>query len=373
MRSAPGWWPIFASSWVLSLALLGDALLYAVLPIHAEAFGISLVWVGILLSANRFVRVFLYGLVAQLSAALGPRIMCTAAACGAVVSTGIYGLGEGEFVLLLGRILWGLSYAVLVLVTLAVAVQSREGVGARVGWSRALQRIGPIAALLGGAWLTNAFGPRTVFIILAVVTIAAVPLALSLPRGRVEEPLKKRPPALGRPRPIDALFFLQGMGVDGVFALTVTLILAQELSVAGAVLSGAALLAMRHFSEAVAAPIFGHLGDRIGPSRVFAASVALTACGFAMVAMGLTVTGALVMLIFRGALASLGPATVVEATHRDAGVMVPLARMQAWRDFGAAIGPLATGFALAAVSPEAMHAVVGLFLLVGLFWWHVRS
>ena len=57
---------------MLALALLGDALLYVVLPIHAAAFGVTLAWVGVLLSANRFVRIFGYGAIAVLARAIGP-------------------------------------------------------------------------------------------------------------------------------------------------------------------------------------------------------------------------------------------------------------------------------------------------------------
>ena len=93
----------------MSLALLGDALLYAVLPIHAAAFGVSIAWVGILLSANRLIRVFAYGWIARLSFQLGARRLCLMAVAGAVVSTGMYGLVEGEWWLLVARGLWGVS------------------------------------------------------------------------------------------------------------------------------------------------------------------------------------------------------------------------------------------------------------------------
>jgi MFS transporter, DHA1 family, inner membrane transport protein len=364
-------WQVIASSSVLSLALLGDALIYAVLPVHAQAFGVSLVWVGILLSANRFVRVFAYGLVAQITTALGPRRMCIAAAIGAVVSTAVYGVGEGEFVLLLARALWGIAYAILVLVTLAYAVEERAGAGARVGWSRAIQRVGPIIALLGGAWLTQLVGPRMVFVVLAGITLLAIPLAMGLPRDAPIAKRGPRPPALGRPRTMDSLFFLQGMGVDGVFALTITLILAEKHSLSVAVLSGGALLAMRHVGEAVAAPLFGMLGDRFGAARVFAVSVCLTAIGFLGVAAGFTVAGALLMLVFRGALASLGPATIVQATAASDSVMAPLARMLAWRDLGAAVGPLMAGALVGFVSPQLLHGAVAAAMFGTLLWWFV--
>jgi predicted MFS family arabinose efflux permease len=368
-RQASPWWPIIASSGVLSLALLGDALIYAVLPVHAESFGVSIVWVGVLLSANRFVRVFVYGWAAQLTERIGMRRMCLFATTGAVVSTGLYGVAEGEWLLLFARLLWGISYAIFVLVTLTYAVEQRANVGARVGWSRAIQRAGPIIALLAGAWLTTELGPRMVFVVLAGITCLAFPLAWSLPRDVIKREVAKRQPALGRPKPVDMLFFLQGLGVDGVFALSVTLILAERYDLSTAILSGGALLALRHIGEAVAAPLFGAIGDRYGAAHVFAVSGVITVLGFILVALDFTVIGAVLMLIFRGALASLGPATIVQATGQQDSVLAPLARMQAWRDLGAAIGPLGTGFAIGLVSPQSLHGVVAVLLCLSIIWW----
>ncbi len=366
---AQGWGPVLASSGVLSLALLGDALIYAVLPAHAGAFGVSLAWVGILLSANRFVRVFAYGWVAQFTAIVGLRNTCIGSSVAAVVATGAYGLANGELWLLAARVLWGLAYAALLLAILAYAVEHRASIGSRIGWSRSVQRIGPILALVAGAWLTDALGPRTVFVVLALVSVLGIPLALRLPRDIAPKVRTARANSLGRPRPVDLLFFLQGFGVDGVFALSITLILARDHSLSVAVLSGGALLAMRHVSEAVAAPAFGTLGDRYGASRIFVMSVLMTAAGFALVAAGLTVTGALVMLIFRGALASLGPATIVESLGDSEPVVAPLARMQAWRDLGAALGPLSTGYALALTSAEVLHGLLAVTIPIVLGLW----
>ena len=57
----------------LSLALPGDTVLYLLLPIHAAAFGVSLPEVGLLLAANRLVRIAGYSWVANFYARKGPR------------------------------------------------------------------------------------------------------------------------------------------------------------------------------------------------------------------------------------------------------------------------------------------------------------
>ncbi len=357
----------------MSLALIGDALLYAVLPAYAADFGLTLPWVGVMLSANRFVRVFAYGTIARLTHVLGVRTMCLIAAVVATLSTLLYGIGQGPVVILISRILWGLTYGVLVLATLSYALEYRSRVGTRVGVGQAIQRIGPIMALFGGAWLVGVVGPNTAFALLALPTALSVLIALSLPKTPVKEVKRSQPTSLARPKPIDILFFLQGYGVDGVFAVTITLIFAREASLEQAVMSGGALLAMRHFGEAIAAPLFGWIADKFGAPRVFVTAAFLTMLGFVLVAFGMTVFGALVMLLFRGALASLGPAVIAQSLDADEDAIGPLARMQAWRDFGAACGPLVTGFLLTVVSAEMQLGGVAVAIALGLAYWLTSS
>lgn len=366
-----GWRAVIGSSSILSLALLGDALIYAVLPAYAEDFGLTLPWVGVMLSANRFVRVFAYGVITRMTYAIGVRRMCVIAAIVATISTALYGFGQGPAVILAARILWGLTYATLLLVTLTYAVEFRAKAGTRVGVGQAIQRTGPILALLGGAWLVGVVGPNMAFVILAVPTALSILVAFTLPERHSPVTQPNRPTSIARPKPIDILFFLQGYGVDGVFAITITLIFARDSSLSVAVMSGGALLAMRHFGEAIAAPLFGWIADRFGARRVFIASTVLTISGFVGVAVGFTVSGAIVMLLFRGALASLGPAVIVQGMAAEDQAIGPLARMQAWRDLGAACGPLATGFLLAIVSAEIQYWMVAVAMVGGLIYWKV--
>ena len=365
-----GWHTIVASSSIMSLALLGDALLYAVLPVYAEHFGLSLAWVGVMLSVNRIVRVFAYGAIAKLTYSFGARSMCIAAAFIATISTAIYGFGQGPATLLVARIMWGLTYATLVLATLSYAIESRENAGTRVGVGQAIQRVGPIFALVLGAWLVSKVGPNSVFIILAIPTALAIPVAMTLPRRVATRVKRRKPVPLSRPAPIDVLFFLQGYGVDGVFAVSITLIFARDSSMSEAVMSGGVLLAMRHLGEVIGAPLFGWIADRFGARPVFVVAAALTMVGFVGVAAGFTVTGALVMLLFRGALASLGPAVIAQSLDAEEDALGPLARMQTWRDIGASAGPLVTGFLLTIISAEIQHGMVAVALAAGLVYWY---
>lgn len=362
------WRSLWLSSGALSVALLGDSLIYIVLPVNAEAFGIGLAWVGVLLAANRIIRIFTYGLVARLGEWIGMRNLCLLACTTAILSTAGYGLFQGWEPLLGARIVWGLSYAALLLVTLGYAASDRARTGARVGFSRAVEQVGPLVSLTGGAWLAGIVGPQDVFLLFALISCCALPMAFLLPPRAARAPASKaaRPTALPRPDRLDLLIFWMGIGVDGVFTMTVAIMLAKHVSVELAMLSAGALISVRRIAEILAAPASGLIADRFGVRRPLVAASLLLVAGFAMIGTGWLLAGSLAVVIARGALGTLFPAAV--ALFAPAGVLQPLARNQTWRDLGAAIGPLGTGFVLSAASPEAMHLVLAAIYAVFLLW-----
>ena len=61
----------------LGLSLPGDTVLYLLLPMFAPAFGVTLFEAGILLAANRLVRIAGYGAVAWFYARHGERLTCS--------------------------------------------------------------------------------------------------------------------------------------------------------------------------------------------------------------------------------------------------------------------------------------------------------
>src|ERR1051326_9314182 len=72
---------------VLAIALIGDALIYVVLPLYHQEFGVSLAMVGVLLSLNRWIRLLANSAVAHLGERIGPHALMIAAAAGSIVST----------------------------------------------------------------------------------------------------------------------------------------------------------------------------------------------------------------------------------------------------------------------------------------------
>ena len=364
---------VWVASFVLSLSLLGDALLYVILPVHADAFGVSLAMVGFLLAINRIIRTFAYGFIADLAERIGLKKLCLIAATTAVLSTLGYTLLNGAVWLSLSRVMWGLSYAALLLITLSYAAINPQKTGTRIGLSRSVEQIGPLFAMTVGAWLATLVGPKAVFEYLAIVSGLAVLLAFFL-FEKAQPKTIKRPAKLDRlfPRPdsLDALIFWMGAGIDGVFTLSISLMWAQQVSIELAILIGGSILAARRLSEMLVAPFAGIIADRFGTRLPLTIAIMANICGFALVGFGWLVLGSCLLVLARGALGTLFAAAVAKI-YRDS-KMTALARNQTWRDIGAAAGPLAAGAALTIVSPELLHLGLAVAFTVA-FLWFLRS
>jgi MFS family permease len=90
------------------LSLLGDASIYAVLPSQTVGAGVSIASLGILLSANRFVRLFSNGPAGVAYDRGRRRRLFVSALFLGGLSTALYALSQGFWLLLVGRLLWGL-------------------------------------------------------------------------------------------------------------------------------------------------------------------------------------------------------------------------------------------------------------------------
>ncbi|MFN2227353.1 MAG: MFS transporter, partial [Anaerolineae bacterium] len=97
----------------IGLSLAGDSTLYAVLANQTEVVGIGLASVGILLGANRLIRIPGNPLAGTLYDRLGRRPLFLLGLSLGVLSTAIYGWVYGFWPLLAARLLWGISWSLI--------------------------------------------------------------------------------------------------------------------------------------------------------------------------------------------------------------------------------------------------------------------
>ena len=96
-----------------AISLLGDSTLYTVLPRPAIAaeVGVTLTMVGLLLGANRLVRLAFNGAAGVLYDHLPRRKLLIAALAIGALSTLLFAFGRSLPVLLLSRVLWGAAWS----------------------------------------------------------------------------------------------------------------------------------------------------------------------------------------------------------------------------------------------------------------------
>ncbi len=95
------------------LSLAGDLTLYTVLPANAAQRSVSLGMVGLLLSANRLVRLGSNPLVGLLLSGARRRGFVLSGFGLGAISTLLYVLADGNALFLIGRLLWGISWSLI--------------------------------------------------------------------------------------------------------------------------------------------------------------------------------------------------------------------------------------------------------------------
>jgi MFS transporter, DHA1 family, inner membrane transport protein len=354
---------------VIAFGIIGDTLLYAVLPLYHEQFGLSLAMVGVLLSLNRWIRLLANSAVAAIGEKVGPHALMIVGALGSVVSTATYGLVESATIQIAARILWGISYAGLNLATLAYAVSDRANAGKRVGASRAMIGIVQATSLVGGAWIALEVGPRSVFVIYGGLTLVALGAALLLPR-LPPEPVAQKGFRLPFPHRLEVWGFAMGFAGDGVFLLTLAFLMKDSITSVAPVLATALLLALRWLVEITTGPIGGWIGDRFGARRITIANGALLVAGFGLVAIDHELLGALLIVMTRGMFNTLIPVLVIERGYGS--VLSSQASYSTWRDFGAAVGPLSAPWLFLNVAQGPLYGTLGAALGLCVFFCLVR-
>jgi len=147
-----------------AISLLGDATLYTVLP-HPDVYtglGISLSMVGLLLGANRAIRLILNGPVGLLYDRLPRKGLLVAAMSIGACSSVFYAIGKGFWLLFAGRIFWGLAWSLLWIGgnSVVLDISSEVNRGKNSGIYQMWFFIGVATASFFGAILTDAFGFR---------------------------------------------------------------------------------------------------------------------------------------------------------------------------------------------------------------------
>jgi len=352
----------------LGIVWFGDAVIYVVLPLYASSFGCDALMVGVLLSVNRVVRILGYGWVGPLARTYGANVLTAAACAAGALSTLAYGVLSGFALLFIARMLWGAAWGVINLTMTAYAYGDGQGAGVRIGLARAISSVGAFVALVAVGPLCIAIGPHQMFVVYGLIGLITIPLAFLLPSLRAaasDGPAARR----WTLTPLNALFFVVSFGADGVLGATISVLLAQFMPTASAIIGASLLLALQRLIAIVLALFSGPLTDRLGAHRLLLPCTLAIAAGFAVIAGGYVSSGTIIVILARALLGTAGP---VLAAEKSTDRIAALASYATWTDVGLAAGAFFGIIGIAEIGYATSYALLAV-LLVATALWQFRS
>ena len=379
-----------------SLALLGDQMLYVFLPSHPADAGITAASVGIVLSANRIVRLAANSLGGLVSDRVGRRGPYLAGMALAFLSTTGYLVSSSFWPLVASRVVWGFAFALISVGGYAIMLDLSTDAdrGRVIGVYQSMLQLGTLVGLVGSGVLTDLLGYRnTLAIYMPLAALGAICAALTLRRSKAADP-GARPRAAGErgaglrglsmllkldPRLLlpAAVSFVSRFTSSGVLMATLGVYvkqLAGNLEGGGLLIPVASLtgvlLAASRLAAMAEAPVVGRLLDRSADrGAVSGAGVALSLAGFAVLAWGpstlAVIAGVVLVAVGEGVIA---PAVTIWAGGDASPALrgVVMGALATAGDLGAALGPL-VGYAMAeAVGLRSAYGLCGGLLVSAL-------
>jgi MFS transporter, DHA1 family, multidrug resistance protein len=353
------------ASLALSLASFGDAFLYAFLPVNSAVVGVPIVWVGVLLSVNRVVRIISNSIMVHVFAKHGLRVVIIFAVTVAIFSTLGYSFASSVFLWLLFRVAWGLSFSAMRIGALGYAIQN-EHKGTALGVSRSLQETGPALALFVAPLLLSYFNSTDIFLLLAALSTPALYFAWRLPKthDRIAPAASKL--VLRWPSTMNAITLLSAILIDGIVIVVLGILFlhsGEGLTVFTATALAAFYLGYRRICLVVLSPAGGWIADKFGVDKVFNLSICLVILGLIVLLLGWVAVGSVIVFTFYSINAAITPG-IVSSGKCDS--LAAVAENATWRDVGAAIGTLLGGVLISSsyLTNTLLIAIFGLTFLL---------
>ena len=399
-------------SGAVGFAIMGDSLLYAILPLAAGDLGLLPVHVGLLLSANRLIRLLSNTWLSALFARFGPYRTFVISAIVGVLTTAAYGVGWGFVVLLLARIGWGISWSGLRQGTFqSIWAGADTEAGRMMGVMWGIVRGGSaISAVLGG-FLFDYYGFQATVLTIAALSALAIPIAVGLSWPASASPTSSESESHQPPRP-DAdsdrakedeprralnIFHSWAVALSnplqrsvllvGFFKLLLNSILIATASVFLADRFGSdsegmmlglrvgsltgLVLGTRWFSDLFLGAAMGALADWIGRIRLTIVLVSLLCLGLGLT---LSAPGSLAFFALLAVLiVSTGVNVVLDAYANQAALVTPQPQLFVGAyvtasDLGSAVGPLFAFSLVTAMGFAPVYGVAALLVVLTVFY-----
>lgn len=389
---------VIVISLITAACLIGDSMLYIVLPICFAQAGLSSLWeVGIILSANRLVRLPLNPAVGWLYRHMSDRTGIFVATVLATVTTFSYAFADGFAEWLFLRCLWGVSWTLLRLggFYCILNVSSDDDRGYFMGLYNGLYRLGSLAGMLLGGIFADWLGFSLTCIVFGACTAVTIVLGLIfVPRGNGGVPagVRTEERSLSWLWKDNAVLWVMATGLvvaliyQGLYAATLSELIrihfGSSIALFGGIAVGAATLggilqAVRWGWEPWLAPGIGVLSDRrFGRRSMMVASLGVGVVVFGLVALSLPLPLWLIVLLGIQ-LTGTSLTTIADSVASDTASVRGGRVFMMWYSFsvdlGAALGPILAYLINDMWGMDAAYAGTAVLLLIFAVKWYCSA
>ncbi len=381
---------VLTVSGTVAFAIMGDSLLYAILPLAAGDLSLAPQHVGLLLSANRLIRLLSNTWLSALFARFGPYRTFVFSAILGVLTTAVYGLEWGFLALLVARMAWGISWSGLRQGAFqSIWAGADTEAGRLMGLMWGVVRGGSAVSAVLGGFLFDRYGYRLAVWTIAALSVWAIPIALRLswPTGAHPPHAPPRSPPFQNllqswqeslSDPLQRAVLLVGffkLMLNAILIATASLFLAERFGGrAGGVLLGlevgalaGIVLGTRWFSDLFLGAVMGALSDRVGRIRLTVLLISLLSLGLVVMLWASSLLSILALLAVL--IISTGVNVVLDAYANQLALVTPQPELfvgayATASDFGSAFGPLLAFTLVMAVGFAPVYGAAALLLLL---------
>lgn len=354
----------------LAFASFGDAFLYPFLPLNFQSVGLPVVWIGLILSVNRVVRILSNAFMVHAFSRYGLRSVMVIAVVLAITSTFGYGLATGILSWVLLRIIWGLAFSAMRIGVLGYALQHQRR-GFSFGLSRSLQEAGPMLSLFMAPILITYLDSRTIFYFLSVLSLPALYFAWKLPVKDDKTQMVGSRRMLNWPSTLNSITLVSAIVIDGIIVVVIGMLFLRyrgQIDLVTATALAASYLGYRRICLVALSTVGGVISDKVGMERMFNISLALVILGLLVIISGWIGTGAVIVFTFYSINSAITPGSAARSSHS----LAAIAENATWRDIGAAIGTLLGGVLISSQYLSTVLAVAVL-IMVSLLMAHLGA
>lgn len=401
---------------VMSLSVLGDSMLYGVLPSRINDFGlVAGLGVGLILSVNRWVRLVSNTWAASISRRFGLKKPFLFSLLLAVTTTAAYGLFQGFWPLLIARIGWGICFSIqLVTMYMVILQKNASHRGKYMGLFNAILRSGSLFAVLVGGLLADLIGIRAGFLVFAAMVVCNLPLVVFLDEqqhfpylvqatGNSNNEIPESKNSLLNKRmwslflgtseitknnklrllSLNYLRFTNSFAVSGLLVATLGFLIRERfgasIDTVGITLGAATLtgfiLGTSWASEVLLSIYFGQISDKVGPEKLLRLCVPIITIGTLLIIINNPLPMVLgIPVIF---IATTGNKVALDSSVGDIASLAHRAdvmgRYATWTDLGAALGPLVGYGMIQFFSLSWAYLNTTILLASGLLYYHFTN